>query len=144
MRVADIIKGRVQVYSVQTGTTVLDAASYLRDKEVRATTVCNPQGEPMGVISQSDISDKVAASDRLPSAVKVDEIMTTNLITVTPETTLSDCLRLLEQNRIYHLLVIGEDKRLCGMISAQDLLKALAADEKERADFMQAWAFPPR
>lgn len=144
MRVADIIKGRVQVYSVQTGTTVLDAASYLRDKEVRATTVCNPQGEPIGVISQSDISDKVAARNRLPSTVKVDEIMTTNLITVTPESTLSDCLRLLEQNRIYHLLVIGEDKRLCGMISAQDLLKALAADEKERADFMQAWAFPPR
>jgi CBS domain-containing protein len=144
MRVADMIKGREQVYSVQTGTTVLAAARYLRDKEVRATTVCNSQGEPVGVISQSDISDQVAASDRLPSAVMVDEIMSPGLITVAPETPLHDCLRLLEQKRIYHLVVIGEGKRLCGMISAQDLLKALAADEKERADFMQAWAFPPR
>jgi CBS domain-containing protein len=142
MRVADMIKGREQVYSVQTGTTVLDAARYLRDKEVRATTVCSPQGEPVGVISQSDISDKVAASDRLPSEVTVDEIMSPGLITVTLETPLHDCLRLLEQKRIYHLVVIGEGKRLRGMISAQDLLKA--ADEKERADFMQAWAFPPR
>jgi len=144
MRVADIIKGREQVYSVQTGTTVLAAAQYMRDKEVRATTVCNPRGEPVGVISQSDISDKVAAGDRLPSAVTVDEIMSPSLITVTPETPLHDCLRLFEQKGIYHLVVIGEDRRLSGMISAQDLLKALAADEKERADLLQAWAFPPR
>lgn len=144
MRVADMIKGREQVYSVQTGATVLDAARYMRDKEVRATTVCSPQGEPVGVISQSDISEKVVAHDRLPSEVTVDEIMSRGLITVTPDTPLRDCLRLLEQKRIYHLVVIGEGKRLRGMISAQDLLIALAADEKERADFMQAWAFPPR
>jgi hypothetical protein len=39
MRVSDIVKGREHVYSVQTGTTVLAAARYLRDKEVCATTV---------------------------------------------------------------------------------------------------------
>lgn len=143
-RVADLIKDRTEVFSIPKDSTVLEAARYLREKEVRATTVCNPQGEPIGVLSQSDISDKVAAENRSPAEVAVEEIMSRDLITVSPDTTLEGCLLLLEQHRIYHLLVVGKDKQFHGMISAQDLLKAIASDEKTRADFMQAWAFPPR
>lgn len=143
-RVADLIKDRTEVFSIPQGLTVLEAARYLREKEVRATTVCNPQGEPIGVLSQSDISDKVAAENRSPAEVKVEEIMSRGLVTVSPDTTLEGCLLLLEQHRIYHLLVVDKDKRFYGMISAQDLLKAIASDEKARADFMEAWAFPPR
>ena len=142
--VADLIKGRTHVYSVSKDMTVLDAARYLREKEVRATTVCSPTGEPIGVISQSDISDKVAAENRCPAWVRIEEIMSTNLIAVTPETPLEECLHLMERHGIYHLVVMGSDKRFCGMISAQDLLKIVATEEKSRADMLQAWAFPPR
>lgn len=143
-RVADLIKDRKDFFSLPPEATVYEAARYMREKEVRATTVCNARGEPIGVVSQSDISDQVAAENRSPAEVKVEEIMSRDLITVNPDITLEGCLLLLEQNRIYHLLVVGKDKQFYGMISAQDLLKTIAADEKARADMLQAWAFPPR
>lgn len=144
MTVADMIRGRVEVYCICSSSTACEAACYLREKSVRAATVCDPQGKPVGVLSQSDISDKVVSENRLPDTVNVAEIMSKDLITVTPESTLNDCLRLVGQHRIYHLLVLGKDGRLHGMISAQDLLKALADDERERADVLEAWSFPSR
>lgn len=143
MQVADLIKGRVQVFSVSKDMTVLDAARYLREQQVRATTVCDSRGEPIGVMSQSDISDKVAAENRCPAWVRVEEIMTRDVVRVTPETTIEECFLLFERHGIYHL-VVSDDKRFYGMISAQDLLKVVASEEKARADMLQAWAFPPR
>ena len=144
MKVADLIKGRTQTYSVSEGSTVLDAARYLRERQVRATAVCNTRGEPLGVISQSDISEKVAAENRCPAWVKVEEVMGRNLITVRPETTVAECLRLLEKHGIYHLVVFGEGKQLYGMISARDILKAMVTDEKARADMLESWPPLPR
>ncbi len=144
MKVADLIKGRTQTYSVSEGSTVLDAARYLRECQVRATAVCNARGELLGVISQSDISEKVAAENRCPAWVKVEEVMGRNLITARPETTVAECLRLLEKNGIYHLVVVGDGKQFYGMISARDILKAMVTDEKARADILESWPPLPR
>ena len=116
---------------------------YLRDRQVRATAVCDSNGHPLGVIAQSDISDKVAAENRCPSWIKVPEIMSTELISVTPESSVEECVLLMEKNRIFHLLVVDGSGRSLGMISAQDVLRMVASDEKARADLLQSWAFPP-
>lgn len=139
--VSDLIKGRTQVFSVSELDTVHDAACYLREKGVRAVGVCDASGKLVGVISQSDISDKVAAENRCPAWVRVSEIMSRNLIRVTPETGLDQCLFLMERNSIYHLLVTDQDSRFYGMISVQDLLKAFADDQKSRADMLEAYIF---
>ena len=62
-------------------------------------------------------------------------------MTVNPETSLDECLRLIEKHNIYHLLVVdGGANR--GMISARDVLRMVARDEKARADLLESWAFP--
>ncbi|MGH9701821.1 MAG: CBS domain-containing protein, partial [Candidatus Acidiferrales bacterium] len=71
MNVADLIGSRKEVYSLSDEATVHDAARYLRDKKVRAAGVCNKEGKLVGVVSQSDISDKVAAENRCPAWMKV-------------------------------------------------------------------------
>lgn len=141
IRVSDLIKDRTQVFSVREDDTVYDAARYLREKAVRAVGVHDGAGNLVGVISQSDISDKVAAENRCPTWVKVSEIMSRNLIRVTPETGFDECLRLMEQNGIYHLLITGQEGRFHGMISVQDLLKAFADDQKLRADMLESYIF---
>ena len=98
MRVADLIASRRDVYSIPEGTTVHDAARYLRDKEVRAVGVCDKQGVLLGVVSQSDVSDKVAAENKCPAWMHVSEIMTRQLVSATPDTSLEHCLRLMEQH----------------------------------------------
>jgi len=141
MTVLDLIGSRTEVYSIGDESTVHDAAKYLRDRQVRSVGVLNAAGGLIGVISQSDISDKVAAENKCPAWTRVSEIMSTTLVTVTPERSVAECLKLMDQHGIYHLLVVDADTRYRGMLSVTDLLTALASDEKSRADMLEAFLF---
>jgi CBS domain-containing protein len=141
MTVLDLIGSRAEVYSIPHDTTVHDAARYLRERQVRAVGVLDQNGRLAGVVSQSDISDKVAAENKCPAWMRVTEIMSTALVTVAPERPVSDCLRLMEQNGIYHLLVVDGEQRYRGMLSVTDLLTVIASDEKSRADMLEAFLF---
>lgn len=144
MKIADLIASRRDVFSVRDDTTVHEAARYLRERQVRAVGVCDRDGVLLGVISQADISDKAAAENKCPAWMRVSEIMTRQLVTVTLETSLEDCLRLMEQHGIYHLLVVDSSTGFRGMISVTDLLQVIASDHKARADMLEALMFPQR
>jgi CBS domain-containing protein len=141
MTVLDLIGSRSEVYSIRSDATVHDAARYVRDRQVRAVGVLDANGRLIGVVSQSDISDKVAAENKCPAWMRVTEIMSTSLVTVTPDKPLKDCLRLMEQHGIYHLLVVDAKGGFCGMLSVTDLLTVIASDEKARADMLEAFLF---
>jgi predicted transcriptional regulator len=98
-------------------------------------------GRLTGVVSQSDVSDKVAAENKCPAWMRVAEIMSTGLVSVTPDRSVADCLRLMEQNGIYHLLVMDLNGTYRGMLSVTDLLTVIASDEKARADMLEAFLF---
>jgi CBS domain-containing protein len=70
---------RREVYSISEDATVHDAARYLRERQVRSVGVCDKQGVLLGVVSQSDVSDKVAAENKCPAWMRVSEIMTRQL-----------------------------------------------------------------
>ncbi len=144
MNVADLIGGRKQVYSINEETSVHDAARYLRDRQVRSVGVLDREGRLVGVVSQSDISDKVAAENRCPAWMRVTEIMTKELITVTPDMALDECLRLMEEHGFFHLLVVDQEQKYHGMLSVTDLLQVIASDHKARADMLEAFIFPQR
>jgi len=144
MTVQQLIASRANVYAIRHDATVHDAAGYLRDREVRAAGVLDGDGHLVGVLSQSDISDKVAAENKCPAWLHVADIMSTTLVTVTPDQPLLDCLQLMERHGIYHLLVVDGDGRYAGMISVTDLLKVVASDEKKRADMLEAFVFERR
>jgi CBS domain-containing protein len=144
MKVADLIGSRKEVFSILETKSVLDAAKYLREKQVRSAGVVDSTGKLIGVVSQSDISDKVAAENKCPAWSNVTEIMTRDLLTVTPEVTFDESLRLMEQNGVYHLLILGEGNKYLGMLSVSDLLKVIASNEKARADMLESYVFPNR
>ena len=131
MNVNDLIRARTEIFSITDSTSVHDAARYLRDKS----------GALVGIVSQSDISEKVAAENKCPAWMRVSEIMSTNLVTVEPETSLDDCLRLMEKHRIFHLLVVEARAGYRGLVSAKDLLKVIASDHKDRADLLESYIF---
>jgi CBS domain-containing protein len=141
MTVQDLVGSRTEIYSISSDQTVHDAARYLRDRQVRSAGVLDASGRLVGVISQSDISDKAAAENKCPAWMRVTEIMSTGLVTVTPDRSLPDCLRLMEQNGIYHLLVVDASGAFRGMLSVSDLLSVIASDEKARADMLEAFIF---
>ena len=144
MKVSDLIGYRKNVFSIPETFSVLEAAKYLREKKVRSVGVVDDAGKLIGVISQADVSDKVAAENKCPAWMKASEIMSTGLLTVTPEATFDDCLKLMEQNSVYHLLVLGEGNKYLGMVSVSDLLRIIATDQKQRADMLESYMFPNR
>ncbi len=144
MKVADLIGSRKEVFSITEETSVHQAAQYLREKQVRSVGVTNVSGKLTGVVSHSDVSDKVAAENKCPAWMKAADIMTRELITVTPEVTLEDCLRLMEQNTIFHLIVMDGQQGFLGMLSVSDILRVVASDEKARADLLESFIFPQR
>jgi CBS domain-containing protein len=139
MKVLDIIGSRAQVFSIRDTVTVHEAAQALRERQVRSMGVVDEGGKLVGVVSHSDISDKVAAENKCPAWMRVIEIMSTALVTVTPDQAIDECLRLMEQHGIYHLLVVDSTGRFRGMLSVSDLLKMIASDEKARADMLEAF-----
>jgi CBS domain-containing protein len=144
MRVGDLIGSRKEIYTVSEETSVHEVAQYLRAKQVRTVGVLGENGKLTGVISQSDISDKVAAENKCPAWMKAADIMTRELVTVTAEKTLDECLLLMEQNGIFHLIVLNHIGEFRGMLSVKDILRVVASDEKARADLLEAFIFPQR
>jgi len=141
MKVLDLIGSRAEVFSIRDSATVHEAAQALRERQVRSMGVLDAGGSLVGVVSQSDISDKVAAENKCPAWMRVTEIMTIGLVTVTPDQPIDECLRLMEQHGIYHLVVADIGGRFRGMLSVSDLLKVIASDEKARADMLEAFVF---
>src|SRR6266478_7833259 len=117
MKVSDLIGSRREVFSLPEDASVHQAAQYFRERQVRSAGVLDANGRLIGVVSQSDISDKVAAENKCPAWMKVGEIMSTSLVTVTPDRSLHECLRLMEHNGIYHLLVVDGSGRYRGMLA---------------------------
>ena len=144
MKVQDLLQSRHEVFSVPEDATIHEVARYLRDHQVRSVGVLNAAGELTGVVSHSDISDKVAAENKCPAWMRVSEIMSRGLVVVEPDFALDECLRLMEKHGVFHLLVVDRSGRYLGMISVADLLQVIASDHKARADMFEAFLFPQR
>jgi predicted transcriptional regulator len=144
MNVSDLVGSRKEVFSIPEDKSVLEAAQYLREKQVRSAGVVNADGQLVGVISQSDISDKVAAENKCPAWIKVSDIMSRNLITVTPAVSFDESLQLMERHGIYHLLIVETTGDYRGMLSVSDFLRVMASDQKARADLLESYLFSSR
>ena len=140
--VRDIIKDRKEVYCISNQTTVAEAARYLKDRAIRAAGVCNLSGKIVGVVSQSDISDKVVAENYRPAEVKVQAIASTNLIKVAPDTDFNLAMQTMLEKGVYHLVVEEESGRFLGLISIRDCIALSVEEEKERAEMYRNYAFP--
>jgi len=144
MKVSDLIAKRTEVFTLSESATALDAARFLREKRTRAVGIFDAKGKLVGIVSQSDISDKVAAENKNPAWVHVSEIMSTNLSVVGLDASLDECVRAMEKRGIFHLLVMDEKAGYRGVVSVSDLLAAIVSDEKARADMLEAFAFGQR
>jgi CBS domain-containing protein len=84
-----------------------------------------------GIFTERDFAQKVGLQDVLPSSIKVGEVMSSELITVEPDTSVNQCMAIMTNSRIRHLPVM-ENGNLIGIISIGDIVK----DVIEELQFM--------
>jgi len=108
---------------VEPDTPVTDVLATMRRRYINSVIVNKSNTNPdYGILTSTDICDKIVALDRDPSQVKVSEIMTSPLIMVKNDLPVSECARIMKENKIHHLPVVDENQTLIGMISATDFL----------------------
>jgi signal-transduction protein with cAMP-binding, CBS, and nucleotidyltransferase domain len=104
-------------------STVLDALSQMRRRYVNSLIVAINNGEKQyGIITSTDICDKIVARAQHPAKTKIRDIMTTPLISVKPDQTIFECAKMMSNLQIHHLPVTNDDGAIIGMISATDFL----------------------
>ncbi len=111
------------VVYIDPDSTVLNALSKMRRRYLNSLIVNKTADNPeFGIITSTDICDKIVAHDHNPAKTSVREVMTTPLISVMPEQTIFECARKMSEHHIHHLPVIDENGIIMGMISATDFL----------------------
>lgn len=126
MRVLDPVscilrKKGSDVWSVSSDTAVYDAMKLMADKNVGSVLVID-NGQLVGSLSERDYARKIILLGRTSKDTLVREIMTEPLITIRPECSVDEAMRLITTNRIRHLPVVL-DGNILGVISIGDLVQ---------------------
>jgi CBS domain-containing protein len=129
MRVLDPVsfvlrKKGYEMWSVPSDATVYSAMQMMADKDVGALLVID-QGQLVGLVSERDYARKVVLLGRFSKDTPVSEIMVASPITIRPECSVDEAMRLITTNRIRHLPVACDGKIL-GVISIGDLVNWIA------------------
>jgi CBS domain-containing protein len=114
------LKGH-RVWKISKEASVLDALKLMAEKQTGSVIVMDGD-QIAGIFTERDFARKVGVLDSLPSAVKVKDVMTSKLITVTSEDTVNHCMTLITDHHIRHLPVLEND-HLVGIISIGDVVK---------------------
>ena len=123
------------VVYVDPDVTVADALALMRRRYIHSLIVNQKEDYPEhGILTSTDICDKIIAENRNPAATKVRDICTAPLIAVQPTMSLGECARVMHEHRFHHLPVQDTDGNLVGMISATDFLVAAEAMSRAEGD----------
>ncbi len=136
-------KGSDEIHTIGPNDSVLDALERMAEKEVGALVVTEASGAIVGLLSERDYARKVVLLGRVSKETPTRDIMTAEVVCVSPEQSVDTCMGLMTQRHIRHLPVVLED-RLVGIISIGDVVKAIIDDQKFAIDELQHYIMGER
>jgi CBS domain-containing protein len=125
------------VRSVDPDDPVLEAIRAMAEHHVGALLVIQ-NNELLGIVSERDYARKVILLGRSSADTPVREIMTTPVVTVTPLSTLDECMRLVTTRRVRYLPVV-ENGRAVGVVSIGDLVKATIEEQQRTIEQLESY-----
>ena len=114
------------VIVVAPDTSVAYAMTLMRRRNIHSVVVdMTEKNTAYGIVTTTDIRDKIVAAERNPAETLVRDIMSGPIITGRPEWTLKECSQLMEKHKFHHLPIADDFGVLVGMISATDIFVAV-------------------
>jgi CBS domain-containing protein len=117
-----------EVYHIEPGATVMAASLMMRKRKVGALLVIREK-EIVGILTERDILNRLVAEGANADDVKVEEIMTAEVIAIGPSRSIRDAMQVVTEKRLRHLPVV-EEGRIVGMLSGGDLTRSIVAEEE--------------
>lgn len=125
------------IYAIAPEVPVLEAIKHMAERRVGALLVM--RGDVLvGILSERDYARKVILQGRSSAQTAVSEIMSSPVLTVSPDTDVFDCMRLCTDSRIRHLPVV-EKETVVGVISIGDLVKEVIGEQAEQIEQLQRY-----
>ena len=116
------------IFAVARNSSIEEACRIMDKNRIGALLVyCSDSNDPQdleGIVTERDIIELVARKGKESLKGDVNEIMSKNIISVTPQCNKIDALDLMMENQIRHLAVMDQEK-LVGVLSMRDLIKQL-------------------
>ena len=127
--VAELLRAKPTraIIKVTPELSVLEAIKVLASEDIGAAVVMSGSSLA-GIFSERDYTRKVILKGRSSDTTRVEEIMTANVVCVSPRTKTRECMALMTEKAIRHLPVLDEG-RVIGMVSIRDIVSDIIADQ---------------
>lgn len=125
------------IFAIAPEAPVLEAIKHMAERGVGALLVM--RGEQLvGIVSERDYARKIILQGRSSAQTPVSDIMSSSVLTVSPETDVFDCMRLCTDSRVRHLPVV-RGSHVLGVISIGDLVKEVISAQAEQIEQLQRY-----
>ena len=126
------------VWSADPDSTVFDALKIMAEKGIGALLVIKDH-KLIGVFSERDYARKITLAGRSSKTTKVSEIMTTPVITVTPECTVDEAMRTMTEKHIRHLPIVNPKGDVVNVVSLGDLVGWTIASHEKTIEHLKSY-----
>jgi CBS domain-containing protein len=117
-----------KVWSIESHKHVYDALQLMAEKDIGALLVYKDE-KVAGIISERDYARKVALKGKSAEATEVSEIMTPEVLCMSPDNSIEECMALMTNKKVRHLPVV-EDGEIVGLISIGDVVNAIISQNE--------------
>ena len=139
MTVAAILKHKGQhVTSVNPTTSIAEVTRILDERRIGAVLVMDATDQLLGIVSERDIIHSLASSGVRALEMTAGQLMTRDVQTATPQTTVPEAMAMMTQGRFRHVPVM-ENGALVGLISIGDVVKARITQQEHEVDSLRAY-----
>ena len=125
-----------QIWTISKDKSVMQALILMSDKNIGAIIIVDNNNFPIGIFSERDYARKIILKGKSSKDTLLDDVMTKELITVTKDYKIEQCMEIMNEKRIRHLPVL-ENKKIIGIISIGDVLKIMIKEQKELINHLQ-------
>jgi CBS domain-containing protein len=128
------------VFTIGPGATVRDAAHLMNEHKIGSLVVID-DGQVVGIFTERDVLQRVVGEERNPASTTVGEVMTTEVVCCTPETTIAEARGAMKNRRVRHLPLVDDEHRLLGLISIGDLNAYETSDHEQTIYLLQEYIY---
>ena len=126
-----------KIWSLKPENRVIDSLFLMAEKNISCILIMN-QEHLAGIFSERDYARKVVIKGKNSNETLLKEVMTDNLITISPKTGLDECMQLMTDHRVRHLPIVDNNK-VVGLISIGDVVREMLVQQKIQIDELQRY-----
>lgn len=138
MRIESLITPEMAVLALPATASVLEATKLMVSSKCGSVLVQAPDGAVQGIFTERDLMVRVVAKSRSPRNVLLEEVMTADLFTTTPDERVTQVRRTMRERHIRHVPVL-QDGQVITVLSMRDLLRADFEEVRHDAEALQRY-----